>query len=558
MQKLVQMVVAFLLITISCSPNSKQLSTHSQPQSNLDMAKELADIEASCDPQIAWHLNAKLANIYKSRLEAAQGQEQLKWRFKYAEQLLNAGKTDEAIAQFKTAIRDFEAIGIALTPQTKIAYEMLAIGYMRLGEEENCCARHNEESCFLPIQGKGIHTRRKGSEQAIDLYLKILSHFPGDLQSRYLLNIAYMTLGDYPGKVPDEYLIPDIGKASGKFNQKFRDVAIQTETDIFGLSGGCCIEDFDNDGLLDIMASSYGLGDQMKYLHNNGNGQFEDVSESAGLVGLVSGLNMLQADYNNDGFTDVFVLRGAWLQAAGNHPNSLLRNNGDNTFTDVSRKSGTYSLHPSQTAVWSDFDRDGWIDIFIGNEGGKDLIHHCELFRNNGDGTFTDVAAQAGMDVNQFVKGVSAGDINNDGWPDLYISVLNGPNKLFLNKGALTDGSLLFEDVTETAGVAGPFSASHAGFGTTTRMDGKIYSLQAMIWQVSRTWQGRSQQSFFMANPHRESPRSIKTIGMGHSLKLLNRRDLTNSCLQWEVTSVISTLMDTQTSTSEMVPLTLG
>ena len=99
-----------------------------------------------------------------------------------------------------------------------------------------------------------------------------------------------------------------------------------------GLSGGVSVEDFNNDGLIDIFMTSYGMTDQSKLFINTGKG-FIDQTEESGLKGIVSGLNCIHADYDNDGNIDIFILRGAWLGRGGNHPNSLLKNNGDGTFT---------------------------------------------------------------------------------------------------------------------------------------------------------------------------------------------------------------------------------
>src|SRR5206468_1112249 len=106
---------------------------------------------------------------------------------------------------------------------------------------------------------------------------------------------------------------------------------------------------FDNDGNLDLMISAMGLRDQLRFFHNNGDGTFTERTEEAGLMGEWGGLNMVQADYNNDGFIDVLVLRGAWFEKQGHHPKSLLRNNGDGTFTDVTEEAGLLSFHPTQT-----------------------------------------------------------------------------------------------------------------------------------------------------------------------------------------------------------------
>src|SRR5262249_20055752 len=155
------------------------------------------------------------------------------------------------------------------------------------------------------------------------------------------------------------------------------------------------------------------------YFHNNRDGTFTDASLAAGLGGQLGGFNICQADYDNNGHPDVLVLRGAWLHEFGDLPISLLRNRGDGTFEDVTEAAGLLSFHPSQTAAWADFDNDGWVDVFIGNESDGTETHPCELFHNNGDGTFTNVATEVGVAAVGFVKGAAWGDYNNDGFPDL-------------------------------------------------------------------------------------------------------------------------------------------
>ena len=108
--------------------------------------------------------------------------------------------------------------------------------------------------------------------------------------------------------------------------------------------------------------------DQLRYFHNNGDGTFTERTEAAGLTGEVGGLNMIHADYNNDGHPDVLVLRGGWLRNHGGYPMSLLRNNGNGTFDDVTEEAGLLSANPTQTAAWADYDGDGLLDLFVGRE----------------------------------------------------------------------------------------------------------------------------------------------------------------------------------------------
>src|SRR5579863_7088741 len=114
--------------------------------------------------------------------------------------------------------------------------------------------------------------------------------------------------------------------------------------------------------------------DQFKYFHNNGDGTFSDWTLRAGLMGETGGLNLIVADFDNDGHPDVLVLRGGWWGQHGKYPLSLLRNRGDGTFEDVTEKAGLMSLHPTQTAAWADFDNDGWLDLFVGAR----IEHHGE------------------------------------------------------------------------------------------------------------------------------------------------------------------------------------
>ena len=243
-----------------------------------------------------------------------------------------------------------------------------ALAYMRMAEEQNCHAANTPDSCLFPIRGRGIHAKREGSTRAIELLREVLAAEPSNLRARWLLNVAHMTLGSYPAGVPAAALIPPSAFASEYPLPQFENVAQSTGVDLYGLAGGAVLEDFDGDGRLDLLVSHMGLADQLRYLHNSGDGTFEDRTAKAGIQGEVGGLNMVQADYDNDGRVDVLVLRGGWMGSEGRLPMSLLRNTGDGTFSDVTQAAGLLHFAPTQTATWLDYDGDGWLDLFVGNE----------------------------------------------------------------------------------------------------------------------------------------------------------------------------------------------
>lgn len=363
-----------------------------------------------------------------------------------ANALLDMGK-EEAISLFEEIERN--------NPHIEMLPQNLALAYLRKGEQLNCISNHAAESCIIPVKGLGVHTNQVGSRKAIELYRKILAKHPDDLESRWLLNIAYMTLGEYPSRVPKEFLIPNIdGDTTYKINA-FQDIAADLKVDVKNMAGGAIVEDFDNDGYLDIVTSGWGLAEKMHYFKNDANGTFLDRSDSVGLTGITGGLHMIQADYNNDGYTDILVLRGAWKKEFGNEPNSLLKNNGDGTFTDVTFRSGLLSFHPTQSATWNDFNNDGWLDLFIGNESTPSTFsvqHPCEFYINNQNGTFSEVSRDAQCDITKFVKGVTSGDYDHDGWKDIFISTMDGDKILLKNLGT-TGKEIKFKNVSAQAGL---------------------------------------------------------------------------------------------------------
>ncbi len=416
------------------------------------MINELKNLVINGNSNKYYHWNLKKAAFLKSQIEIVPRENRTPTWFNYCLELLNGGNSELCIAEienyFLSANQPYEAI---INESNKNIFELLALAYLRLGEQENCQANHNPASCIIPFQKNAFHSLKTGSTKAIGLYQMIYNRFP-DEKLKWLINVAYMTLGMHPQQVPSKYLIklPN-WKMEQKNFPRFEEIAMRVGLAENGLSGGTSIEDFNNDGFLDIFITSYGMEDNVKLFLNDTQGGFIESTETAGLNGIVSGLNCIHADYDNDGNVDIFLLRGGWLGNPGSHPNSLLKNLGNGKFKDVSRSAGVYSLHPTQTATWGDVNKDGFLDLFIGNESKLNENHPCEFYLNNGNGTFTESSKIMGLhNIKGFVKGVAFGDINNDQWPDLYISVLGGENMLFKNKNGK------FENISQSAKITAP------------------------------------------------------------------------------------------------------
>ena len=324
--------------------------------------------------------------------------------------------------------------------------EALGASYLHEAEMENGVYKDSGTMDIFPPEAAGKHFQKTdNSKLALSYFSKFLERAPDDLQVRWLLNLTYATLGGYPEQVPAKYLIAPSVFESKESVGHFADVAREAGLNVFSAAGGVVVEDFDNDGLLDVMTSSADMCDSMHLFHNNGDGTFSDRTVQAGLANQLGGLNLIQADYNNDGCMDVLVLRAGWEFPIRK---SLLRNNCDGTFTDVTAASGLGSTPaPTQTAVWADVDNDGLLDLFVGNENAP-----SQLFRNRGDGTFEDISHAAGVDKTAFTKGVVAADYDKDGYVDFYLSNFDGANVLYHNNGNLT-----FTDVARQAGVQAPF-----------------------------------------------------------------------------------------------------
>jgi hypothetical protein len=318
---------------------------------------------------------------------------------------------------------------------------------LRRGETENCVMCRGESSCILPIVPAAVHTNPTGSRLAIRHFTEYLQQFPDDLGVRWLLNLAHMTLGEHPDKVEPRFLIRLDHFLKSEFDiGKFRDIGHRVGVNRFNMAGGAVMEDFDNDGRLDLAVTAFDPAQSMAYYRNAGDGTFEDRTEPAGLIPLLGGKYLVQTDYNNDGRMDLFISRGAWFLLP--MPQTLLRNDGDGKFRDVTREAGLSEAVNSTSSRWADYDNDGRLDVLIVCERQSNRLYH-----NRGDGTFEEVSARARVqqEPHAFCKGADWIDYDNDDYPDLFINNLKGDAQLFHNN---RDGT--FTDVTVSMGIDGP------------------------------------------------------------------------------------------------------
>jgi enediyne biosynthesis protein E4 len=294
------------------------------------------------------------------------------------------------------------------------------------------------------------------------------------------LDIFFTNGGLISDPMPDGKL-PD--KSDKKFwNRLYHQNADGTFTDVTeraGLAGvpqgyysmGVAVGDYDNDGFEDLYVTGY--GGNILY-HNNGDGAFTDVTGKAGVRGGDWSASAGFFDYDNDGKLDLFITRYVDWTFKNNrycgekppngvrsycHPdnydgvsNILYHNNGDGTFTDVSRKAGIANPHGKGLGVsFADYDGDGWSDVFVANDSVQ-----CFLYHNNGNGTFNELGLLAGVGYNEDGKtfagmGIDFNDYDNDGLPDIVVTDLSNERyMLFRNEGTGT-----FRDVTNASGLGG-------------------------------------------------------------------------------------------------------
>ncbi len=239
--------------------------------------------------------------------------------------------------------------------------------------------------------------------------------------------------------------------------------------------------DYDGDGWIDLYLTNSGRGDANRLFRNRGDGTFEERAAQSGVAcGNAEGacMHAVFGDIDNDGDPDLYVAKWA-------AENQLFENQGDGTFRDVTARAGVGHWGYANSATFVDFDRDGRLDLLVGNYFAEQVIDprtgalarsdlwnpvssrvmhstftHADnggrtlLYRNRGDGTFEDVAEASGLEFRGWTLAVGAADLDNDGWPDLYLANDFGPDELYFSTGS-TEQPPRFRRVIDTSGHPG-------------------------------------------------------------------------------------------------------
>ena len=270
------------------------------------------------------------------------------------------------------------------------------------------------------------------------LQVAVAAH-PEQLELRWHLRLAKQSL--HGEALPESLRFAD-AISSGDIGGRFSEIAVEVGVDKFDGGRASAWADFDEDGDLDLAVVGH---PELAYFRNDG-GHFAERTQAAGLSLPAGGIGVQTADYDNDGDSDLYVTRDGWF---GGGDNVLFQNDGRGVFADVSEASGAGDPGSGFCAAWSDFDRDGWLDIYVANGTGATGDSTNALLQSRGDGTFANVAVAAGVAHKGQTLSAAWGDFDGDSWPDLYACNFTEPNVLYRNRG---DGT--FVDQTAAAGVA--------------------------------------------------------------------------------------------------------
>jgi|GEM_PF-514197 len=368
------------------------------------------------------------------------------------------------------ALEQYEAI-LSIEPDMERARAGAAASRLRLGqfaqaaqELRDLLAKKPNDPHLNFLLATSLHWQQAYPE-AISAYKQALDVLPTASPLRPMrqwnLRLAYLALhGTYPGELAPRYTI-SIAYPPSPSAVHFSDIAEATGVAKRDRGRGIAWGDFDRDGFLDLFT----VGIQTSHgLYLQRGEKFLSANESAGFHDTRGGWSAIAADYDSDGDLDLYVTRDAW---EGGASNSLYENDGQAHFDDRAVAAGVDDPADSFTAAWGDVDADGWLDLYVadGITGSKAAN---KLFLNSGSGHFSEKAGERGIDDRSKSLGVAFGDYDSDGDLDLYVANVAGPNRLYRNDGKR------FAEIAVSAGVNRPSSGSYVPFFFDSDNDGDL------------------------------------------------------------------------------------
>ena len=385
----------------------------------------------------------------------------------YADLLMTQDQPDA-----RGALDQYERI-LAVNPRHYRARSGKAASLLRLGDFQGAAIRldsllsERPDDVYLAFLLGSAHHHLRQYEQAVAAYKRAIDVLPPASPQRTVrqwnLRLAYMEAhGTYPGDLEPAYRI-GLAPLDEESPVRFTDIAAAAGVGKKDRGRGVAWLDYDRDGDPDIFAA--GIQAPHGFYRNDGDDAFRDITAESGLLDPRGGWAAIAADYDADGYADLFTTREAW---EGPQANSLYNNQGDGTFVDVAPQAGVAGLDDSFMAVWTDYDNDGLPDLYVASGITRSGLPN-RLYKNQGDGTFVDRGTEAGVDYRGRVLGVTCGDYDDDGDIDLYAIDVFAPNHLYRNEGNGT-----FTDDTRRAGVAKPGEGSYVGFFIDAEGDGDL------------------------------------------------------------------------------------
>jgi len=361
----------------------------------------------------------------------------------------------EALDILKRAIRKLQGVQedseIDYEKAPRVLLRRLAGIHIREAENRNTKAIRKCESYLFPSAEPCIHQDPAPAREALKLYSILAERYPDECHFRWLAGVAASAAGVELESLAFDVPMPKTGY--GPF-PRLTDVAEEVGLVAQRAAGGAILDDFNGDGFFDVFLGSCLSEDPLLYFEGKEGGTFVERSSAAGLDGLYGAFRMRQADYDNDGDLDVFINCDG-MNRTGRK--TLLQNDGTGRFRDVTAEVGLdVFIEATVTSAWGDYDNDGWLDLFVSNIG---TDNSCRLYRNNRGRSFSDITEQAGIPALGRAQSGTWGDYDQDGDVDLFLSIFTGPNYMFRNNG---DGT--FSDVTFEAGVSQPYFSFAAWF----------------------------------------------------------------------------------------------